>query len=121
VTLLTLTPTPQPRSAALLDLTSLYASGTLGSNTGVSFANTGREVLHVEVASGGSTIVVEVGTLIEGESVTSITLNPTASHTVQVGPFDTIEDQPGGNLINITFGTPGNITGVALIQNAGAF
>jgi hypothetical protein len=121
VTLLTLTPTAQPRSGAAVNLTTLLAAGTLGANTGVSFSNTGREVLYVQQASSASTIIVAVGTLIEGEAVTSITIAGVASDIQFVGPFDTVEDQPGGNLIQVTFGTPANVSGVALIQNAGAF
>lgn len=124
MTLLTLTPTPQPRTGANapLDITALLAAGSLGSNTGVSFTNTGREVLHVQLASAEqSTIIVAIGTTIEGEPVTSITYTaPTAGHLVQVGPFDSDEDQPGGT-ITVTFGTAANVSGVALVQNAGAF
>lgn len=120
MTLLTLTPTAQPRSGAAVNLTTLLAAGTLSPNTGVSFANTGREVLYVQQSATPSTIVVQIGTLIEGQAVSSITITGVASDIQMVGPFDTIENQPGGNLIQVTFGTPGNVTSVALVQNAGA-
>lgn len=124
MTLLTLTPTAQPKtgSSAPLDISALVAAGTLGANTGVSFANSGREVLHFSLTTATSTVIVAIGTTIEGQAVTSITLTPTyvSGHLYQVGPFATDENQPGGT-IQVTFGTPANVSGVALIQNAGVF
>lgn len=119
MTLLTLTPTPQPRtgSSAPVNLTSLMAAGTLGSNTGVSFVNTGREVLFVNVAAGGSTCSIAIGTTIEGQAVASLTPTLTASAINVIGPFPSDENQPGGTM-TITFGTPANVT-VALLQNSG--
>ncbi|WP_157536215.1 hypothetical protein [Kitasatospora mediocidica] len=119
MTLLTLNPTQQPRtgSAAPVNLTSLMAAGVLGSNTGVSFANTGREVLFVNVASGGSTCSIAIGTTIEGQPVTALTPTLTASAINVLGPFPSDENQPGGTM-QITFGTTANVT-VALVQNVG--
>lgn len=119
---LALTPTAQPKTGATapLNVTALLTAGTLGSNTGVSFANTGREVLHVQ--SGGTATVanVQVGTTIEGQAVPAIALNLHASSVDQIGPFPTDENQAGG-LIYVDFTTPANVTGVALVQNAGVF
>lgn len=122
MTILTLTPTVQPRtgSTAPLNLTALLAAGSLGSNTGVSFANTGKEVLYFQLGSSASTDVVAIGATVEGQSVTAINESPTVSAISMVGPFDSDEDQPGGT-IQVTFGTPANVTGVALVQNAGAY
>lgn len=119
MTLLSLTATPQPKTGAgaPLNLTALLAAGTLGSNTGVSFTNTGREVLYVSTAVGGSTCTVAIGTTIEGQSVASLTPTLTASTIGILGPFPADENQPGGTM-TITFGTPANVT-VALVQNAG--
>lgn len=119
MTLLSLTATQQPKtgSSAPVNLTSLMAAGTLGANTGVSFVNTGREVLFVNTAVGGSTCTVAIGTTIEGQAVASITPTLTASAIGVIGPFPADENQPGGT-IQVTFGTPANVT-VALMQNAG--
>lgn len=118
--LLSLTATPQPKTGtnAPLNLTALLAAGVIGSNTGVSFSNTGKEVLYVQQSATPSTIVVTIGTTIEGQPVSSITLTGVASAIQMVGPFPADENQPGG-LINITITTPANVTGVALVQNAG--
>ena len=118
--LLALTPTAQPKTGATapLNLTALLAANILGANTGVSFTNSGREVLYVNVAAGGSTILVQIGGTIEGQPVTQITLTPTASTIAIVGPFQSDENQPGGT-INVNFGTSANVTSVALVQNAG--
>jgi hypothetical protein len=119
VSLLSLTATQQPKtgSGAPVNLTALMAAGTLGANTGVSFTNTGREVLFVNVAVGGSTCSIAIGTTIEGQAVAPITPTLTASAVNVLGPFPADENQPGG-LMTITFGTPANVT-VALLQNAG--
>ncbi|WP_042400202.1 hypothetical protein [Streptacidiphilus carbonis] len=119
MTLLSLNATPQPRtgSAAPVNLTALLAAGTLGSNTGVSFVNTGREVLLVNVTSGGSTCSVAIGTTIEGQAVSPLTPVLTSSAINAIGPFPADENQPGG-LIQVTFGTTANVT-CALLQNTG--
>jgi hypothetical protein len=119
MSLLTLTSSQFPKTgaAAPLNLTSLMAAGTLGANTGISFSNTGREVLFVNVATGGSTCSIAIGTTIEGQAVAPLAPTLSASAVEVLGPFPTDENQPGG-LINITFGTPANVT-VALCQFVG--
>lgn len=119
MSLLTLTATQQPKtgSGAPVNLTSLIAAGTLGANTGVSFVNTGREVLFVNVAVGGSTCSIAIGTTIEGQAVAALTPVLTTSAINVIGPFPADENQPGGT-IQVTFGTPANVT-VGLLQNAG--
>jgi hypothetical protein len=116
---LSLTPSPLPKTGASapLNLTALIAAGTLGSNTGVTFANSGREFLVITVAAGGSTCTVDIGTTIEGQAVTAITPTLTASVTEVIGPFPADENQQGA-VMNVDFGTPANVT-VALLQFAG--
>jgi len=118
MSLLTLTPTQMPRTGASapLNLTSLIAAGTLGSNTGVTWQNTGREVLLITVGSGGSTCTIPIGTTVEGQAVSSLTPTLTASTTELIGPFPT-DEESGGN-ITVNFGTPANVT-VALVQYVG--
>ncbi|MEU8920296.1 hypothetical protein AB0D10_05070 [Kitasatospora sp. NPDC048545] len=119
---LALTATSQPKTGAAspLNLTALLTAGTLGANTGVSFVNTGREVLHISMGAGASTVIVNIGTTIEGQSVTAITASLTSSATNIVGPFPSDENQPNGQ-IYVDFGTPASVNGVALLQNAGVF
>lgn len=117
---LALTPTAQPKtgSAAPVNLTSLLAAGTLGSNTGVSFTNTGREVLYVQSGATATTANVAVGTTIEGQTVPAIPLTLHASAVDMIGPFPTDENQPSGQ-IYVDFAAAANVTGVALVQNGG--
>jgi hypothetical protein len=119
MSLLTLTPTQLPRtgSAAPLNLTSLMTAGVIGANTGVTWTSTGREFLVINVATGGSTASVVIGTTIEGQAVSpiSLTLTPTAINTF--GPFPTDETLNG--VMTVNFGTPANITGIALVQYVG--
>jgi hypothetical protein len=118
MSLLTLTPTQMPKtgSAAPLNLTTLIAAGTLGSNSGVTWQNTGREVLLVAVASGGSTCTIPIGTTVEGQAVNSLTPTLTASATQMLGPF--ASDIAASGMITVNFGTAANVT-VALVQYVG--
>jgi len=121
MSLLTLNPTPQPKTGATapLNITALLAG--IGSATGVSFTNSGREALYVQQAGSPSSIIVNIGTTVEGEPVTSQTFAGVASALQMVGPFNSDEDFQPGDVIEITFGTPANVTSVALVQNAGTY
>lgn len=101
-----------------LNLTTLLAAGTLGSNTGVSFQNTGREVLWIQSGASATTANVQIGTTVEGQPVTAITETLIASDIQAIGPFPVDFNQAGG-LVYVDFATPADVTGVALIQNAG--
>jgi len=114
---LTATPTPKTGASAPLNLTTLMAAGVLTGNTGVSFSNTGKEVLYCNVASGGSTCSIAIGTTIEGQAVAALTPTLTASAINVIGPFPADENQAGG-LIQVTFGTVANVT-CALLQFVG--
>lgn len=120
MTRLSMTATQQPKTGASapLNLTTLLAAGTLGSNTGVSFVNTGREVLYVQSGVAATTASVQIGTTIEGQPVTAFSLSLHASDIDIIGPYPADENQPGG-LIFVDFGTAADVTGVALVQNAG--
>lgn len=123
MTFMTLTATPQPRateSSTPVDLSALLTAGGLGSNTGVVFVNDNRSVLYIEQGTAATNFTVAIGQTVEGEPVTSITYTGVASHIQMVGPFDTVEDVEPGNLIQVTFATAANVTGVALISNSGA-
>lgn len=117
---LALSPTSLTKTASALNITDLIAAGTLGSNTGVSFSNSGREFLAITVAAGSSTCTVNIGTTVEGQAVSSLTPTITAGKTSTLGPFPADENQTGANAgqIFVDFGTPANVT-VALLQFAG--
>lgn len=117
---LAMTATAQPKtgSTAPVNLSSLLTAGTLGADTGVSFANTGREVLYVQSGATATTAQVNIGTTVEGQVVPAISLTLHASSIDMIGPFPTDENQPGG-LIYVDFTAPSDVTGVALVQNSG--
>jgi hypothetical protein len=119
MSILTLTPSQFPKvgAGAPLNLTTLIAAGVVGSNTGVQWTNTGKEVLICAVASGGSTCSIAIGTTIEGQAVSPLTPTLVSSATNVLGPFPTDLEAAGG-LITITFGTPASIT-AALLQFVG--
>lgn len=115
---LTLAATPLPKTgpSAPLNLTGLAAAGTLGSNTGVTWSNSGREFLVVNVASGGSTCSIAIGTTIEGQTVPALTPTLTSSAFNIIGPFPA--DETSAGTMTVSFGTPANVT-VALCQFVG--
>lgn len=123
MTFLTLNATPQsrPGSGQPLNLTTLLADGALGSNSGVEFMNSGREVLYVQQGTAASTITVTIGATVEGQAVNSIQFSGVASDIVMIGPFNSDFDVQPGSLVQVTFGTPADVTGVALVSNVGAY
>jgi hypothetical protein len=123
MTFLTLTATPQPQNGpnAPLNLTALLAEGSLGSNTGVEFTNSNREVLYVQQGETATNITVTIGTEVEGEPVQSKTYDGVASALQLLGPFNTDFDVQPGDQIEVTFTTAADITAVALVANVGAY
>lgn len=113
-----LTPTQDVADGAGLNLTSLLATPTA---TTLQFANTGRERLYVVPAASSETVTVDIGALVEGQSVTNFsTVSLTSTDVYQFGPFHSILDQPGGSLIQVTLSTITSIS-VALLQGVGVF
>ncbi|RPE39743.1 hypothetical protein EDD90_2760 [Streptomyces sp. Ag109_O5-1] len=119
---LALTPSVQPKTGttAPLNLTAQLTAGALSGNTGVSFTNTGREVLYIQSGATATIASVQIGTTIEGQAVGPIALNLHSSAVDVIGPFPTDENQANGQ-IYVDFTTPANVTGVALVQNGGVF
>lgn len=117
---LTLTPTAFPKTGASapLNLSALLTAGTLGANTGVTWSNTGREILYVQLGASASTCQILIGTTIEGQAVSSLTPTLVTTAINVIGPFPSDEQAPGGTM-TVTFGTPANVTGVALLQFVG--
>jgi hypothetical protein len=114
----TLTPTQFAVDGTGLDITALLGAP---SATTLLFANTGREILFVAAAASAETVTVDVGALVDGQTVTafsSVTL--TSGHTVSFGPFHSVLDQSGTNEIQVVLSTTTSIT-VALLQMTGVF
>lgn len=90
--------------------------------TGVQWANTGREILLVNVGTTATTLTFNIGTTVLGESVTAPTAAPTTSAITPYGPFPSSFNQPssGTNQIYIDFSSVTNVT-VALLQMPGVY
>jgi hypothetical protein len=114
----TLTPTQFVADGAGLDITALLAGPT---GTTLLFANTGREILFVAAGAVSETVTVDVGALVDGQTVTNFTtVNLTNAHTVAFGPFHSVIDQNGTNQVQVVLSTTTSIT-VALLQTVGVF
>jgi len=118
MTVQTLTPAQFVPDGAGLDITALLATPT---QTTLQFANTGREILLVSAAATSETVTVDIGALVLGQSVSNFTtVNLTNGHIFAFGPFHTIVDQSGTNLIQVVLSTTTSIT-VALLQMVGVY
>jgi hypothetical protein len=114
----TLTPTQLVADGPGLNLTTLLTAAT---GTTVAFNNSGREVFLVLLASASATVTVDFGTLVLGEAVSNFnSVSLVATNLFAFGPFHTLLDQPGGNLINVTLSTVTNVT-VALVQTTSVY
>jgi hypothetical protein len=114
----TLTPSQFVADGAGFDLTAALATPT---GTTLLFANTGREILFVAAAAGSETVTVDVGALVDGQTVSNFTtVNLTNAHTVAFGPFHSVLDQSGTNQVQIILSTTTSIS-VALMQTVGVF
>ncbi len=114
----TLTPTQFVADGAGLDITALLAAPT---GTVLLFANTGREILFVAAGSTSETVTVDVGALVDGQTVSNFTtVNLTNGHTVAFGPFHSVLDNNGTNQVQVTLSTTSSIT-IALLQTVGVF
>lgn len=113
-----LTPTQFVVDGAGLDITALLATPT---QTTLQFANTGREVLLVAAGAVSETVTVDVGVLVLGQAVSNFaTVNLTNGHMSAFGPYHSVVDQSGTNLVQVTLSTTTSIT-VALLQMAGVY
>ena len=118
MTFQTLTPTQDVADGAGLNITALLATPTA---TTLMFSNTGRERLIVVPGAGSETVTVDVGALVDGQTVTnfsSVTL--TSADYYQFGPFHSVVDQSGTNQIQVVLSTITSIQ-VALLQGVGVF
>lgn len=113
-----LTPTQFVADGAGLDITALLAAPTA---TTLLFANTGREILLVSAATTSLTVTVDVGALVDGQSVANFNaVTLTNGHISTFGPFHSVLDQNGTNQIQIVLSSTTSIT-VALLQTVGVY
>lgn len=113
----TLTPSQFVKDGAGLNITSLLAAPT---QTVLTFANSGREILIVAPAATLETVTVNVGVTVLGQAVSNFSeVSLTNGSIYAFGPFDSPVNQPGTGLVQITLSTITAIT-VALVQTVGA-
>lgn len=122
--LLALTPVDlNPGGGPATSLTAALATSPLGAgNTGITFPNTGQEVVYVQTAatSGGTTVTTDIGTTVEGQPVPGIEQDEAASTIEMFGPFESVfNKQDGTNDVELDFGTPANVTGVVVVRQPG--
>jgi hypothetical protein len=85
------------------------------------FANTGRERLIVVPAAGSETVTVDVGALVDGQTVSNFSaVTMTSTDIYQFGPFHSVLDQNGTNQIQVVLSTITSIQ-VALLQGVGVY
>lgn len=124
MTLLTLTPANlNLGGASPFNQTAALAASPLGTNTGILFPNSGREVVVVQTGSGGSTTVTsDIGTQVEGQTPPGVAAPTQAlSTTLMYGPYQRDYDKQDGTYnVQIDFGTPANVTGVIVVRVPGA-
>lgn len=113
-----LTPTQDVVDGAGLNITALLATPT---GTTLLFANTGRERLYVSAGAVSETVTVDVGALVDGQTVSNFTtVDLTNGDLYQFGEFHSVLDQNGTNEIQVVLSTITSIS-VALVQGVGVF
>jgi len=114
----TLTPTQFVADGTGLNITGLLAAP---SATTLLFANTGREILFVLPSASSETVTVDVGALVDGQTVSNFSaVTLTSTDIYAFGPFHSVLDQSGTNQIQVVLSTTSNIT-IALLQTIGVF
>jgi hypothetical protein len=114
----TLTPTQFVADGAGLDITALLAAPT---QTTLLFANTGREILFVSAATTSLTVTVDVGALVDGQTVSNFSaVTLTNGHISAFGPYHSVLDQSGTNQIQVVLSSTTSIT-VVLLQMVGVY
>jgi len=123
MTLLALAPGVSPgytvqQANTVVNITGLSLA-TLGSNTGVTFPNSNGVSLLVKTVTGDPGASIVIGATILGESVAPVALvMAVAGNLYEIGPFYSLDQLPGGNLIQVNFATPANVAGLCVLQPA---
>lgn len=114
----TLTATQLAVDGGGTNLTALLAAPTA---TTLQFQNLLNTILLVLPAASSETVTVNIEALVDGESVSSfpaVTLTSTDLYTF--GPFHSVLDETGTNLVQVTLSTTTSIT-VGLITIPGVY
>jgi hypothetical protein len=113
-----ITPTQDVPDGAGLNITALLATPTA---TTLLFANTGRERLYIVAGAISETVTVDIGALVDGETVTNFpTVSLTNGSTYQFGPFHSVLDNTGTNQVQVTLSAI-TLISFALLQGVGVF
>lgn len=114
----TLTPVQAVVDGAGLNITAQLITPTA---TTLLFTNTGREKLIVVAGASAETVTVDVGALVDGQTVSNFSaVTMTSTDVYQFGPFHSVIDQSGTNEVQVVLSTITSIQ-VALIQDVGVF
>jgi hypothetical protein len=118
MSVLTLTPNQLPKAQASLNVTGLLTA--LGSNTGVSFYNTGREFLVISMGTTASNADTDVFLTIQGATVGSVSVGSLAVSSISVmGPWSSqFDTTTGSQLVEVDFSPSAGVS-VALLQFVG--
>ena len=113
-----ITPTQDVPDGSGLNITTLLAAPTALT---LLFANTGRERLYILPTAGAETVTVDIGALVDGQTVTNFpAVTLTSTDLYQFGPFHSVLDNTGTNQVQVTLSTLTAIT-VTLLQGVGVF
>lgn len=113
--------TLQPDNAVLNLSTNSTTTVTAGASNGVQFNNGGSTFLIVNQAgTTASTLTVNVGTTLLGQSVTLSATIPGTVGTYAVGPFHSAVNQLGSGQVAIDFSSATGLT-VGAFQPAGVY
>ena len=93
---------------------------SLGSNTGMTFQNTGKELILVATTGNGTTVTEKIGSTVQGQSVTAptVTVQATTPTPEILGPFPSDYNAPGGNTVELDFSSSTGVS-VAVIRFQG--
>jgi hypothetical protein len=99
----TLTATQLAVDGTSTNLTALLAQPT--ANT-LQFQNTLNTILLVQASASAQAVDVEISALVDGETVTPFTaVTLTSTDIYSFGPFHSVLDSTGTNLVNVYLGT----------------
>lgn len=127
MTVLSLGPGVSPGFQALtgngvVDLTALTLA-TLGANTGILYPNIpGLTLVICKTVTGDPGATITPGATILGQQVPAIAFaEATPAHMYLLGPFFTLDANAGGNLVQMNFTTPADVSGVCVLQSGGVY
>jgi len=115
MTLLALGAPQQPSATGLVP-----AYTSLGSNTGVTFTNSGKEWVEVVTTGTTTTVTEKIGKTVQGQAVTSPTtvVAATTPAPVKFGPYASDYNQPGTTTVELDFSSSTGVS-VALFKLPG--